>query len=861
MNKDGIADIVSSHTDRFLILDGKSREEIFSLPSWWGIGFIFTDADEDGYDDVVLISDYKGMGCYKFKQEKGKTAKSLWSHPPVLNSSYCKPVFIAPFQLAHAKDHRLCVTDVRTGKTSGGGSDMSYSPGLEYALVNGNSVLIWHVTSKQVTCMDIRTQRTLWSFPTPVMPSKGVLLYDIDQDGEKEVLLHLDKMYCLDIRTGKLRWSFDSENKVKGSLPCVGDLDGDGKVEIVLGTQAGALYVLDGQTGTPIGKFLLQNAIGEPVLCDVDGDGNLEILFPSARHVYCIRHVPDEGIEIFDEDPLLDPQTTTVSDLNGDGKKEILVGSKSGKLYCFDGETGQIAWQYMAKREITHETGVCDLDRDGKPELVVQSRQIVTTLTHDGKLIWERTLSDVAEKGRPVFVDVDADGFPEIIIKFFSGEIYCLHGKTGAVRWQNKTERIYATPAVVGKKGAPDILTFGGRKNVLYCFEGRDGRMKWNLSLPYYCVEASEVAIHDLDSDGYPEIFVPQIVGYVTCLDGKNGSVRWSKRIRGAAILAPPLIGDFDGDQKQELVVTSVDEDLHCLDAETGKLKWRWFIPNNWASSNETSLAKVDIDGDGLPDIVSTSSFGSFNFVSGKDGRWLGSIDKFGIIVSPLRIIDLDGDGLLDLVCIDTDSSLIRIYDVMPYFKKSLRALKNANADLPTMIVARFNRLLEQKAYDRMRLDILKYEEELKDWPHLLHFYKGVVLLSSRETGSALAEFEKSNAVPGNIYDNRFLEAIACFAQGNDSRAHEIIVQLATLSVKELDRCHERYGSLAPEGIRILPRLRKIVHESGIALRLDKGYQFAVESDRKKEGEEMLSLSLKYSLPNAPHYEIGRAHV
>jgi len=135
------------------------------------------------------------------------------------------------------------------------------------------------------------TLKSKWSFETNDNASSAdAVLVDIDGDGKVEILKSVDNYKKDDAHDavyafktdGKLLW------KVEGlsgeDTPNAADLDGDGSIEIIGMTFGGEVYCLDQH-----GKFKWRRDLrpklddGQhmymcPILCDLDGDAELEIL-------------------------------------------------------------------------------------------------------------------------------------------------------------------------------------------------------------------------------------------------------------------------------------------------------------------------------------------------------------------------------------------------------------------------------------------------------------------------------------------------------------------------------------------------------------------------------------------------------
>jgi hypothetical protein len=122
--------------------------------------------------------------------------------------------------------------------------------------------------------------------------------------------------HCLDLATGKLEWSYrmgpteacthDANNVCirKGApayftdnaccrsytVPLVADIDGDGALEVLVGSMNGLIYALDASTGQEKGRWDAAAPVrGSPILADIDGDGRLELVVASARRLALFR--------------------------------------------------------------------------------------------------------------------------------------------------------------------------------------------------------------------------------------------------------------------------------------------------------------------------------------------------------------------------------------------------------------------------------------------------------------------------------------------------------------------------------------------------------------------------------------------
>jgi len=137
-------------------------------------------------------------------------------------------------------------------------------------------------------------------------------------------------------------WPVEIRHPVESS-PALGDIDGDGYVEIVLsGTDRIYAYNYNGSSlpnwpvtvdrRDPVG--LIESS---PVIGDVDGDGDLEIVVGSPRRCLLAYHHDGSVVEGF---PLACAgtvaSTPALLDVDGDGDSEVMAGSDDEYVYVWD---------------------------------------------------------------------------------------------------------------------------------------------------------------------------------------------------------------------------------------------------------------------------------------------------------------------------------------------------------------------------------------------------------------------------------------------------------------------------------------------------------------------------------------------
>ena len=215
----------------------------------------------------------------------------------------------------------------------------------------------------------------------------------------------------------------------------VGDIDGDGDYEIVVVddymVMATALHVesgevVDGNWPIEVGGYWYAYIMGSPILADLDGDGDSEIIVAldeESRESDGLFAIQGDGSFLWQrryttEGPM------SVADFDGDGDVEIaLCGYGPGitRVYTFilDHNGQQIKrWKGGSKKG----TAIVDLDADGEFELVFCTEDKVMAVHIDGSTVWEARVGDLLGDdgdGALSVGDVDGDGLSEIYVSSY----------------------------------------------------------------------------------------------------------------------------------------------------------------------------------------------------------------------------------------------------------------------------------------------------------------------------------------------------------------------------------------------------------------------------------------------------------
>ena len=172
----------------------------------------------------------------------------------------------------------------------------------------------------------------------------SIAVGNTNRDADLEIVVGRDKAAPSDVRvfsrTGKhlAAWTAYTPAFAGGARVAIGDLDGDGMREIVTGAGPGGgphirIFKTDGKDwGGSFFAFDTQERGGVSVAVgDVDGDAKDEIIVGSGEgavprvRIFDVRGTLKRELT-FGSQPILGGLTVTAADITGDGIKEILVG-------------------------------------------------------------------------------------------------------------------------------------------------------------------------------------------------------------------------------------------------------------------------------------------------------------------------------------------------------------------------------------------------------------------------------------------------------------------------------------------------------------------------------------------------------
>ncbi|HEY9167078.1 MAG TPA: FG-GAP-like repeat-containing protein [Candidatus Kryptonia bacterium] len=353
-----------------------------------------------------------------------------------------------------------------------------------------------------------------------------------------------------------------------------------------------------------------------------------------------------DSIDAFSFLPTLDlptrktPAVVNISDLDGDGRPDLLLVSNSSGVISFYPNTTWSGNTSFAV-EIDSSTGtlpeglaVADLDGDGKPDVAVVNNLSRTISVYRNTSV-SGTISFAARLDFPIAInpsriaigDIDGDGKPDLVVTTGPPDSLMVYRNTSsagnitfapAVSFPTGSQPASIAISDLDGDGKPDLaVANGGSKAVsIYRNMSTPGSIsfaaKWDLSTESNLID---LVVADMDGDGRPDIAVPNMnTNTVSVFRNTStvGNISFSSSGDLVAGSQPLLlgVGDLDGDGRADLVaVNSGDRTMlvYRNTSSAGNISFTTGVSYS-IGGNPSSIALGDLSGDGKPEITITNS-------------------------------------------------------------------------------------------------------------------------------------------------------------------------------------------------------------------------------------------------------------
>ncbi|NIV97463.1 FHA domain-containing protein [candidate division KSB1 bacterium] len=396
---DNSVDLVYSVPSKGLVaLNGVTKKPIWKLERLQGahsIPIVLSDLNANGLQDVLVVGQDS-----RLRALDGSSGAEIWLSP-ILGERISGLPVITDLNGDGLKDVLACTP---SGQVH-----------LGYSYVND---IDWRT---------IETGSSIESVPSSM---------DLDDDGSTETFIGTDegKLLIIDGTAGKVARVYDFNEEVSKAsgdtylehsirFPVTfADLDNDEVTDLLISATNGNYLAVQSNTLSKVWHERLPFGAEDtseklaPSTGHLDDDEHEDAVLVSTQMIKVIRGTndPESARKTLWKYELTDDTFNTpisLADFNKDGFTDVIIASRSGRLYVFDGTTGKILTQvHSSNNPVMSPLVVADLGEDGQLDIVfIRSDYNIYKIQTNSRIdknsvVWGQTYSNHEHTGRYDYV-------------------------------------------------------------------------------------------------------------------------------------------------------------------------------------------------------------------------------------------------------------------------------------------------------------------------------------------------------------------------------------------------------------------------------------------------------------------------
>lgn len=476
----------------------------------------------------------------------------------------------------------------------------------------------------------------------------------------------------------------------------VGDLNGDGTLDVVAGNAPRADFNEDGQNQIYFndGTGKLSDGVAfdgvqrttSVVLADFNGDGALDIVIgngvaPNINNGGQNRIYYNDGLGNFPTSATIGAPGNTsalaVADFNRDGWLDLVVGrmEQTKERYLND-KRGNLVFHdnFGSTTDRTVSLAVADFNSDGWMDVAaghVGQRNQLYRNNQLGNLDPGAPFGGLDTAWSMATGDLNSDGAIDLVTghRIFQPSRIFLNDGVGTFGngfvFGEDQERLGLALADLNNDGLLDIVSANdGPQNQIYFNQGGGGlRKARTLNVP--AERISSVASGDFNRDGFLDIVIgtsdPQGATDTRdqiYLNDQSGGWRAGSSFGDRRDTHSVAVGDLNGDHALDVVTAHSGQNYIYINDGAGNFNSGY--PVSTDRDLTYSIALADLNGDGALDIIAGNHASHFTNDQGRNKFYLndgtgqfGTATPFGADSGRTRSLalgDLNGDGLVDII-------------------------------------------------------------------------------------------------------------------------------------------------------------------------------------------------------------------